>query len=69
MTDLSFKETLFISFFDKGFLAIVVAYAGYKANKSLEGIKNRLIRQQDFYKTVDAAIIDLTKNWQLVVTW
>lgn len=60
MVTIDFKHQMYITLVDKGLLAIIVLAAGYYLNKSLEGIKNRLSRDQEFWRTVNAAVVDLT---------
>lgn len=57
-----FEHQIFTTVLDKGLLAVVVLLAGYKLNQALEGVKSRMSREQEFARTVNTAVVDLTKK-------
>ena len=67
-----FEHQILNTVLDKGLLALVVLLAGYKLNQALEGIKSRLSREQEFLRTVNMAVVDLTKKLAAashLITW
>ncbi|CAM5795994.1 hypothetical protein [Rhizobacter fulvus] len=67
-----FEHQIVTIVLDKGLLALVVLLAGYKLNQALEGLKSRLSREQEFARTVNTAVVDLTKKLAAgshLITW
>lgn len=62
MEDCAFPEKVWLVVLDKGFLALIVIVAGFFLNRVLELLKDRLARQQDFSRTANQAVVDLTRK-------
>jgi hypothetical protein len=62
MAESVFWEKFWLVVLDKGLLALVVLVAGLYLNKVLEAFKGKLSREQEFLKTANQAVVDLTKK-------
>ncbi|MES1982651.1 MAG: hypothetical protein V4443_09250 [Pseudomonadota bacterium] len=62
MDDCGFWEKVWLTILDKGLLALIVLVAGFYLNKVLEAFKGKLTREQEFTRTANAAVVELTKK-------
>lgn len=62
MRDYEFSKQLMLTEFDKCLSALIVLLAGFCLHRALEGIKSRLSREQDFVKTANVVVVDLSKK-------
>lgn len=62
MSQCEFWQQVLLTVIDKGLLALIVLVAGFYLNKVLEVFKGRLSREQEFVRTANAAVVDLTKK-------
>lgn len=62
MNQCEFWEKVWLTVIDKGLLALIVLVAGFYLNKVLEVLKGKLSREQEFVRTANAAVVDLTKK-------
>lgn len=62
MSDCELWKQVLPTIIDKGLLALIVLLAAFRLNRALEGIKSKLSREQEFVKTVNVAVVDLSKK-------
>ena len=72
MNQCEFWEKVWLTVIDKGLLALIVLVAGFYLNRFLEAFKGKLSREQEFVRTVNIAVVDLTKKLaagNLLISW
>lgn len=72
MNQCEFWEKVWLTLIDKGLLALIVLVAGFYLNRVLEAFKGKLSREQEFVRTVNIAVVDLTKKLaagNLLISW
>ncbi|TAJ18731.1 MAG: hypothetical protein EPO60_08165 [Rugosibacter sp.] len=62
MNQREFWEKVWLTVIDKGLLALIVLVAGFYLNRVLEVFKGKLSREQEFVRTANAAVVDLTRK-------
>jgi hypothetical protein len=62
MSDCEFWEKVGLTVLDKGLLALIVLVAGFYLNKVLEAFKGKLSREQEFTRSANAAVVELTRK-------
>lgn len=62
---ISLLNNLLNTLLDKGVLALLALLAGFKLNQTLEGTKSNLLRQQEHIRTINTAVVELTKKLRL----
>ena len=72
MNQCEFWEKVWLTVIDKGLLALIVVVAGFYLNRVLETFKGKLSREQEFARSVNTAVVELTKKLaagNLLISW
>ncbi|MGA7950865.1 MAG: hypothetical protein WCA45_12010 [Thiobacillaceae bacterium] len=62
MNQCEFWDQVGLTILDKGLLALIVLVAGFYLNRVLEVLKGKLSQEQEFVRTANGAVVDLTKK-------
>lgn len=62
MDQCDFAHKIWLLVIDKLLLALLILLAGFFLNKALEVFKGRLLREQEFSRSANAAVVELTRK-------